>query len=49
MHCRWPLTVLNWTCLWREAFLDAGQEALQKQPLDSRDREEDSITNTVGS
>ena len=24
---------------WREAFLDAGQEALQKQPLDSRDRE----------
>jgi predicted RNase H-like nuclease (RuvC/YqgF family) len=24
---------------WREAFLDAGQEALKKQPLDSRDRE----------
>ena len=24
---------------WRETFLDAGQEALQKQPLDSRDRE----------
>jgi len=24
---------------WREAFLDAGQEAMQKQPLDSRDRE----------
>jgi transposase-like protein len=24
---------------WREAFLDAGQAALQKQPLDSRDRE----------
>ena len=24
---------------WREAFLDAGQDALQKQPLDSRDRE----------
>src|SRR5919106_7089666 len=24
---------------WREAFLDAGQEALKTQPLDSRDRE----------
>jgi hypothetical protein len=24
---------------WREAFLDAGQEALTKQPLDSRDSE----------
>jgi transposase-like protein len=24
---------------WREAFLDAAQEAMQKQPLDSRDRE----------
>jgi predicted RNase H-like nuclease (RuvC/YqgF family) len=24
---------------WREAFLDAGQEARKKQPLDSRDRE----------
>ena len=24
---------------WRAAFLDAGQEALKKQPLDSRDRE----------
>jgi Transposase len=24
---------------WREAFLDAGQEAMQKHPLDSRDRE----------
>ena len=24
---------------WREAFLDAGQEALKKAPLDSRDRE----------
>ena len=24
---------------WREAFLDAGQEVLKKQPLDSRDRE----------
>jgi hypothetical protein len=24
---------------WREAFLDAGQVALKKQPLDSRDRE----------
>ena len=24
---------------WREAFLTAGQEALKKQPLDSRDRE----------
>jgi hypothetical protein len=24
---------------WREAFLDAGQEALKKQPLDSRDHE----------
>src|ERR1044071_8034329 len=24
---------------WREVFLDAGQEALKKQPLDSRDRE----------
>lgn len=23
---------------WREAFLDAGQEAMKKQPLDSRDR-----------
>ena len=24
---------------WREAFLDAGQEALKKTPLDGRDRE----------
>ena len=24
---------------WREAFLTAGQDALKKQPLDSRDRE----------
>ena len=24
---------------WREAFLDAGQEALKKQPLDGRERE----------
>jgi hypothetical protein len=24
---------------WREAFLDAGQEALKKPPLDSHDRE----------
>jgi predicted RNase H-like nuclease (RuvC/YqgF family) len=24
---------------WREAFLDAGQDALKKPPLDSRDRE----------
>ena len=24
---------------WREAFLAAGQEAMKKQPLDSRDRE----------
>jgi Transposase len=24
---------------WREAFLDAGQEAMKKTPLDSRDRE----------
>ena len=24
---------------WREAFLDAGQEALKQAPLDSRDRE----------
>jgi hypothetical protein len=24
---------------WREAFLDAGQEAMKKPPLDSRDRE----------
>jgi transposase-like protein len=24
---------------WREAFLDAGQEAMKQQPLDSRDRE----------
>jgi hypothetical protein len=24
---------------WREAFLDAGQEAMKKHPLDSRDRE----------
>ena len=24
---------------WREAFLDAGQEAMKKQSLDSRDRE----------
>ena len=24
---------------WREAFLDAGQAALKKRPLDSRDRE----------
>jgi len=24
---------------WREAFLDAGQEALKKTPRDSRDRE----------
>ena len=24
---------------WRDAFLDAGQEAMKKQPLDSRDRE----------
>jgi len=24
---------------WREAFLDAGQEALKKPPRDSRDRE----------
>ena len=24
---------------WREAFLEAGQEALKKQPRDSRDRE----------
>jgi hypothetical protein len=23
---------------WREAFLDAGQEAMKKPPLDSRDR-----------
>jgi hypothetical protein len=23
---------------WREAFLDAGQEAMQKPPLDRRDR-----------
>jgi hypothetical protein len=25
--------------IWREAFLDAGQEALKTQPLDSRDHE----------
>ena len=24
---------------WRDAFLDAGQEAMKKHPLDSRDRE----------
>jgi predicted nucleic acid-binding Zn-ribbon protein len=24
---------------WREAFLDAGQEVMKKQPLDSRERE----------
>jgi transposase-like protein len=24
---------------WRDAFLDAGQEAMKKNPLDSRDRE----------
>jgi transposase-like protein len=24
---------------WREAFLDAGQEAMKKQPLDGRERE----------
>jgi len=24
---------------WRDAFLNAGQEAMKKQPLDSRDRE----------
>jgi transposase-like protein len=24
---------------WRDAFLDAGQEAMKKSPLDSRDRE----------
>jgi transposase-like protein len=25
--------------MWREAFLDAGQEAMKKQPLDGRERE----------
>ena len=33
---------------WREAFLDAGQEALKKQPLDSRDREIGRLTRKAG-
>jgi hypothetical protein len=33
---------------WREAFLDAGQEALKKQPLDSRDCEIDRLRAKLG-
>ena len=33
---------------WREAFLDAGQEALKKQPVDSRDREIGRLREKVG-
>jgi len=33
---------------WREAFLDAGQEAMQKQPLDSRDRESVRLREKLG-
>ena len=34
--------------MWREAFLDAGQEALKKQPLDSRDRELSRLREKLG-
>ena len=33
---------------WREAFLEAGQEALKKQPLDSRDREMGRLREKLG-
>ena len=33
---------------WREAFLDAGQEALQKAPLDSRGRELGRLRDKLG-
>ena len=33
---------------WREAFLDAGQEAMQKTPLDSRDRERGRLCDKLG-
>ena len=33
---------------WREAFLDAGQEALQKAPLDSRGREIGRLRDKLG-
>ena len=33
---------------WREAFLNAGQEALKKQPLDSRDHEIDRLHAKLG-
>ena len=33
---------------WREAFLNAGQEALKKQPLNSRDREIDRLHAKLG-
>ena len=33
---------------WREAFLDAGQEALKKPPLDSHDRELARIRQKLG-
>jgi hypothetical protein len=33
---------------WREAFLDAGQEAMKKQPRDSRDREMSRLREKLG-
>jgi len=33
---------------WREAFLDAGQEALKKQPRDSRDRARGRLREKLG-
>ena len=33
---------------WREAFLDAGQEAMKKQPLDSRDPELSRLREKLG-
>jgi transposase-like protein len=33
---------------WRESFLDAGQEAMKKQPLDSRDREIGRLRDKLG-
>jgi predicted RNase H-like nuclease (RuvC/YqgF family) len=33
---------------WREAFLDAGQEALKKAPLDNRDREMGRLREKLG-
>ena len=33
---------------WREAFLEAGQEAMQTQPLDSRDRERGRLREKLG-